>query len=142
MKNDKTKRRQGQPEANPLSHVANMDAVDLQNLVGQTADKYRGLCEEHDRMIDEGKRQQQEFIRREVQFKSQISRMKDLLDKAVLSKGGDEVGMPKLRETHSKIMTKLGEMQQATRSVMADQEQELIKLFRYYGVVSVFVFLL
>lgn len=38
-------------------------------------------------MIAQGKTDQQDFIRREVQFKSQISRMKELLDKAVLSRG-------------------------------------------------------
>ena len=38
--------------------------------------------------------------------------------------------MPKIRETHGKIIAKLGELQQNTRTVLADQEQEILRLFR------------
>uniref|UniRef100_A0A7S1HM75 Uncharacterized protein n=1 Tax=Hemiselmis andersenii TaxID=464988 RepID=A0A7S1HM75_HEMAN len=129
QKDTKSKRRAG-ADSDPLAHLASMDIADVQMVVGQMSDKYQGMCEDHDRMIQQGKKEQQDFIRREVQYKSQISRMKELLDKAVLSRGGDEVGMPKIRETHAKIMVKLADMQQQTRAVMADQEQEMLRLFR------------
>mmetsp|Transcript_19017 Transcript_19017/g.29688 ORF Transcript_19017/g.29688 Transcript_19017/m.29688 type:complete len:258 (+) Transcript_19017:2-775(+) len=127
---DKAKRRQGASEANPHAHLATMDAADLHQVVKTMEEKYVSLCEEHDKMISEGKKQQQAFIRREVQYKSQIKRMGDLLDKAVLSRGGDEVGMPRIRETHKKIMEKLEEMQKGTRSVLQRHEQEMLSVFR------------
>jgi hypothetical protein len=47
---EKTKRRAAQ-DSTPLAHLAAMDIVDLQMVVGQMADKYQGICEEHDKMI-------------------------------------------------------------------------------------------
>lgn len=78
-----------------------MDTDNLQLSLGQVESKYESLMAEHNAMLIDGKKQQQDFIRREVQYKSQLTRMKELLDKAEQSRGGEDVGMPKYFRTRS-----------------------------------------
>eukprot|EP00802_Teleaulax_amphioxeia_P011663 Tamp_11697.p1 GENE.Tamp_11697~~Tamp_11697.p1 ORF type:complete len:524 (-),score=120.94 Tamp_11697:316-1779(-) len=115
---------------NTHNQLALMDIDNLQLAVGQVEAKYDSLQSEHNAMLVDAKKQQQDFIRREVQYKSQLKRMKELLEKAQDSRGGEDVGLPKLRDQHSKIMAKLGDKQEETRHVIAEQEQDMIKLFR------------
>mmetsp|Transcript_70358 Transcript_70358/g.114285 ORF Transcript_70358/g.114285 Transcript_70358/m.114285 type:complete len:528 (-) Transcript_70358:41-1624(-) len=107
-----------------------LDTETLQIAVGQVENKYESLSGEHNAMLIDAKKQQQDYIRREVQYKSQMKRMKELLDKAEESRGGEDVGMPKLRETHKKIVEQLRNKQSETRNIIAEQEQDVIKLFR------------
>lgn len=72
-----------------------MDRENLELSLGQVESKHENLLAEHNAMELDGKKQQQDFIRREVQYKSQLTRMKELLDKAEQSRGGEDVGMPK-----------------------------------------------
>jgi len=72
-----------------------LDTETLQIAVGQVENKYESLSGEHNAMLIDAKKQQQDYIRREVQYKSQMKRMKELLDKAEESRGGEDVGMPK-----------------------------------------------
>mmetsp|Transcript_3448 Transcript_3448/g.11909 ORF Transcript_3448/g.11909 Transcript_3448/m.11909 type:complete len:411 (+) Transcript_3448:508-1740(+) len=112
------------------SQLGAMEVESLQAMVKQTEAKLQELSVEHDRMIAEGKEQQQAFIRREVQYQSQIKRMKELLEKAISSRGNENNGMPRLREMHEKIMQKLAEKQDATKTLMMKQEKEMLKIFR------------
>jgi hypothetical protein len=73
----------------------NMDHENLALSLGQVEAKHDSLLAEHNAMLIDGKKQQQDFIRREVQYKSQLMRMKELLDKAEQSRGGEDIGMPK-----------------------------------------------
>ena len=72
-----------------------LDSESLQLRVGELEAKMESLSSEHNGMLIDGKKQQQDFIRREIQYKSQIKRMKELLEKAEASRGGEDVGMPK-----------------------------------------------
>jgi hypothetical protein len=64
------------------SQLKEMDIENLQLGVGQLEAKYDSLNTEHNAMLIEAKKQQQDFIRREVQYKSQIKRMTELLTTA------------------------------------------------------------
>lgn len=130
-KQEKAKRRQGAQDANAHAQLGHMtEHTDLQQHVDSMRDKYQSLCDEHEKMIAEGKKAQQAYIRREVQYKSQITRMKELLGKAVLSRGGDDIGMPKIREVHGEIMKKLEAMQESTKGVIESHEKEMLQVFR------------
>ena len=56
-----------------------LDSESLQLRVGELEAKMESLSSEHNGMLIDGKKQQQDFIRREIQYKSQIKRMKELL---------------------------------------------------------------
>lgn len=107
-----------------------MDPGDLAALVGNMHDKHSTVVEDHDLLLADSSKNQQAFIRREVQYKSQIKRMTELLDKAAVARGGEDVGMPKLRQTHENIMDRLEEMRKTTQNTIHEQESELLRLFR------------
>uniref|UniRef100_A0A7S4KZJ0 Uncharacterized protein n=2 Tax=Guillardia theta TaxID=55529 RepID=A0A7S4KZJ0_GUITH len=127
---DRSRKRQVAMDQGMQSQLGAMEVESLQAMVKQTEAKLQELSVEHDRMIAEGKEQQQAFIRREVQYQSQIKRMKELLEKAISSRGNENNGMPRLREMHEKIMQKLAEKQDATKTLMMKQEKEMLKIFR------------
>ena len=129
-RHDKIKRRHAAGDAAQNQALLGMDPLDLQALVGNMHDKYATVCEEHDLLQADASKEQQAYVRREVQYKSQIKRMTELLEKAAVARGGEDVGMPKLRQIHGKIMERLEEMRLTARNTIHEQEQELLRLFR------------
>mmetsp|Transcript_1803 Transcript_1803/g.3912 ORF Transcript_1803/g.3912 Transcript_1803/m.3912 type:complete len:504 (-) Transcript_1803:252-1763(-) len=135
---ERNRKRQVAVDQSLQAQLGAMEVESLQGMVKQTEAKLQELSVEHDRMIAEGKEQQQAFIRREIQYQSQIKRMKELLEKAIASRGNESNGMPRrvfdahsrLREMHEKIMQKLAEKQDETKDLMMKQEKEMLKIFR------------
>jgi hypothetical protein len=64
-KQEKGKRRQAGQDVNTTAHIT--EQTDLQQHVDSMREKFRSLEEEHQKMINEGKKAQQAYIRREVQ---------------------------------------------------------------------------
>lgn len=71
-KPEKSKRRQGVQDGNMHVQLGRVtDPNDLQDEVDSMKNKYHSLCDEHEKMIAEGKKSQQAYIRREVQVRMQ-----------------------------------------------------------------------
>ena len=48
----------------------------------------------------DAQKKNESYVRREVFYKSQISHIKDMLEKTVLCRGGNEASMPAIRNMH------------------------------------------
>lgn len=51
----------------------------------------------HRKLAKDVQKKKESYLRREVFYKSQISHIKDMLEKTVLCRGGDEASMPAIR---------------------------------------------
>eukprot|EP00294_Goniomonas_avonlea_P001263 CAMPEP_0114548816 /NCGR_PEP_ID=MMETSP0114-20121206/5189_1 /TAXON_ID=31324 /ORGANISM="Goniomonas sp, Strain m" /LENGTH=541 /DNA_ID=CAMNT_0001733443 /DNA_START=31 /DNA_END=1656 /DNA_ORIENTATION=- len=92
--------------------------------------KYEMLMSDYESLMADAKKRQESYVRREVQFKSQIERMKELLEKAVLNRGGSEVGMPRIRQLHTKIQDSLADMKNRTQRIIEEHEKDMLRQFR------------
>jgi len=54
----------------------------------------------HQKLGKDVQKKKESYVRREVSYKSQISHIKDMLEKTVLCRGGDEASMPAIRKMH------------------------------------------
>ena len=54
----------------------------------------------HQKLCKDAQKKKESYVRREVFYKSQISHIKDMLEKTVLCRGGDEASMPSIRHMH------------------------------------------
>jgi len=63
-------------------------------------EKFDGLQPVNSKLLKEVKKKKESYVRREVFYKSQISHIKDVLEKTVLCRGGKESSMPAIRNMH------------------------------------------
>mmetsp|Transcript_6705 Transcript_6705/g.16116 ORF Transcript_6705/g.16116 Transcript_6705/m.16116 type:complete len:458 (+) Transcript_6705:135-1508(+) len=91
---------------------------------------YEDKASEHEKLHSNIKKQKESYIRREVFYKSQISHIKDTLEKTVLCRGVEEVSMPKIRDMHRKILGTIGEFHARTTRSIEEHERDLSRQFR------------
>ena len=73
----------------------------------ELSQKYVDLQEQYEKLQpltsklqSEVKKKKESYLRREVQYKSEISHIKDVLEKTVLCRGGQESSMTSMRNMH------------------------------------------
>ena len=66
----------------------------------EVQEKFEGLQPTNSRLVKDMKKKKESYVRREVFYKSQISHIKEVLEKTVLCRGGNESSMPSIRSMH------------------------------------------
>ena len=64
-------------------------------------ERFETLQPTNARLVKDLKKKKESYVRREVFYKSQISNIKEVLEKTVLCRGGNESSMPSIRRMHS-----------------------------------------
>mmetsp|Transcript_41675 Transcript_41675/g.131383 ORF Transcript_41675/g.131383 Transcript_41675/m.131383 type:complete len:240 (-) Transcript_41675:668-1387(-) len=98
--------------------------------LNQLQESYDSLVPAHEKLKQDLKKRNESYLRREVQYKAEISQLKSTLEKTVLCRGSEEVSMPKLRNLHQSIINNLDILQTRKDQLIEDHEQELLRQFR------------
>jgi len=77
-------------------------------------ERFETLQPTNARLVKDLKKKKESYVRREVFYKSQISNIKEVLEKTVLCRGGNESSMPSIRSMHSQASALFFASSQAT----------------------------
>lgn len=66
----------------------------------EVQERFEALQPTNSRLVKDMKKKKESYVRREVFYKSQISHIKEVLEKTVLCRGGNESSMPSIRSMH------------------------------------------
>lgn len=109
------------------------DGVSKEEMIAkhmEMQERFDALQPQNSRLVKDVKKKKESYVRREVYYKSQISHIKQVLEKTVLCHGGSEGDLPTIKKMHKQIMANIDEMQTRRERAVEEHEKNLLRQFR------------
>ena len=80
-----------------------MNHAELAQKHQEVQERFEALQPTNSRLMKDLKKKKESYVRREVFYKSQISHIKEVLEKTVLCRGGNESSRPAIDKMHAQV---------------------------------------
>jgi hypothetical protein len=114
-------------------NVMTADGVSKEEMIAkhmEMQERFDALHPLNSKLVKDVKKKKESYVRREVYYKSQISHIKEVLEKTVLCHGGSEGDLPTVKKMHTQIMANIDEMQTRRERAVEEHEKNLLRQFR------------
>ena len=92
--------------------------------------RYEDVLKENETLKGEQKRRMESYMRRETNYQAEIEDLKAELERQGKARPPEDARMQGLRKDHTKVIDRLGAIQQREQLSLQEQEKDLLRAFR------------